>query len=67
LSVAPDNTAIQASEVASAQVEETAREFVGYLLGPAWPIGWAALEAGLAVLIAGVSNLVRRTDAARDD
>jgi len=40
----------------------TAREFIGNLLAPAWPIGLAALGAGFVLWLWGVVVLVRGND-----
>ncbi|MCJ7726262.1 MAG: hypothetical protein MUP76_07745 [Acidimicrobiia bacterium] len=44
------------------RVLETAREFIGNLLAPAWPIGLAALGAGFVLWMWGVVALVRGKD-----
>ena len=54
-----DLEARNAAGEAPAAALETAREFIGNLLAPAWPIGLAALGVGFVLWLWGVVVLVR--------
>ena len=51
------------SSGAVGEVLDTAREFIGNLLAPAWPIGWSALGLGAVLWLWGMVVLFRGREA----